>query len=216
MKTRAEIYGNEAADLLRIVTMYPGLCEHQLLCFHPGKEDTAKALLSHLERQGRIFQTDGGGYFLAGQTPKTDHALVRGGIQHGQDPALNTCILRSRPIRLFPAKILILPIRGRVKFCPCRLNLLDRHRLRGKKDRVCRGIIAALLVRDIDLVAVLCMTHDQHIAGSIPKLARAIEAFAPTRTWIFVGMGHQQDRKPVLLRLHPQQLKQIPDLLTIV
>ena len=77
MKTRAEIYGNEAADLLRIVTMYPGLCEHQLLCFHPGKEDTAKALLSHLERQGRIFQTDGGGYFLAGQTPKTDHVLVR-------------------------------------------------------------------------------------------------------------------------------------------
>ena len=56
MKTRAEIYGNEAADLLRIVTMYPGLCEHQLLCFHPGKEDTAKALLSHLERQGRIFK----------------------------------------------------------------------------------------------------------------------------------------------------------------
>ena len=46
MKTRAEIYGNEATDLLRIVTMYPGLCEHQLLCFHPGKEDTAKALLS--------------------------------------------------------------------------------------------------------------------------------------------------------------------------
>ena len=50
MKTRAEIYGNEATDLLRIVTMYPGLCEHQLLCFHPGKEDTTKALLSHLER----------------------------------------------------------------------------------------------------------------------------------------------------------------------
>lgn len=42
MKTRAEIYGNEAADLLRIVTMYPGLCEHQLLCFHPGKEDTTR------------------------------------------------------------------------------------------------------------------------------------------------------------------------------
>ena len=77
MKTRAEIYGNEAADLLRIVTMYPGLCEHQLRCFHPGKEDTATALLSQLERQGRIFQSDGGGYFLAGQTPKTDHVLVR-------------------------------------------------------------------------------------------------------------------------------------------
>ena len=63
MKTRAEIYGNEAADLLRTVTMYPGLSEQQLLCFHPGKEETAKALLSHLERQGRIFQAESGGYF---------------------------------------------------------------------------------------------------------------------------------------------------------
>ena len=33
MKTRAEIYGNEAADLLRIVTMYPGLCEHPASLF---------------------------------------------------------------------------------------------------------------------------------------------------------------------------------------
>ena len=54
MKTRAEIYGNEAATLLRTVTMYPGLSQQQLLCFHPGKSETAKALLSHLERQGRI------------------------------------------------------------------------------------------------------------------------------------------------------------------
>ena len=39
MKTRAEIYGNEAAALLRIVTMYPGLNMQQLLCFHPDKEE---------------------------------------------------------------------------------------------------------------------------------------------------------------------------------
>ena len=61
MKTRAEIYGNEAADLRRMVTMYPTLSEQQLLCFHPGKEDTAKALLSHQERQGRTVQTERGG-----------------------------------------------------------------------------------------------------------------------------------------------------------
>ena len=58
MKTRAEIYGNEAATLLRIVTMYPGLNMQQLLCFHPGKEEIIKTLLSHLQKQGRIFQTD--------------------------------------------------------------------------------------------------------------------------------------------------------------
>ena len=52
MRTRAEIYGNEAATLLRTVTMYPGLSQQQLLCFHPGKSETAKALLSHLESEG--------------------------------------------------------------------------------------------------------------------------------------------------------------------
>lgn len=63
MKTRAEIYANEAADLLRTVTMYPGLSEQQLLCFHSGKEDIAKALLSHLERQGRIFRRTATAFF---------------------------------------------------------------------------------------------------------------------------------------------------------
>lgn len=77
MKTRAEIYGNEAADLLRIVTMYPGLCEHQLLCFHPGKEDTAKALLSHLERRAAFFKQTAAGYFLAGKHQKPTMCLIR-------------------------------------------------------------------------------------------------------------------------------------------
>ena len=38
MKTRAEIYANEAADLLRTVTMYPGLSEQQLLIFTLAKK----------------------------------------------------------------------------------------------------------------------------------------------------------------------------------
>lgn len=76
MKTRAEIYANEAADLLRIITMYPGLSETQLLRFHPGKEAAVKALLSHLGRQGRIL-TENDAYFPAGSPPKVDQALVR-------------------------------------------------------------------------------------------------------------------------------------------
>ena len=80
LKTRAELYGNEAATLLRTVTMYPGLSQQQLLCFHPGKSETAKALLSHLERQGRIFQSDNGGYFPAGYSPKADQALIKAEI----------------------------------------------------------------------------------------------------------------------------------------
>ena len=77
MKTRAEIYANEAAGLLRIITIYPGLSETQLLHFHPGKEDAVKTLLSHLGRQGRIFHHDSGRYFPAGSPPKADQALVR-------------------------------------------------------------------------------------------------------------------------------------------
>ena len=77
MKTRAEIYGNEAAALLRIVTMYPGLNMQQLLCFHPDKEEIIKTLLSHLQKQGRIFQTDTGGYFPSGWAAKSDNSLIR-------------------------------------------------------------------------------------------------------------------------------------------
>ena len=77
MKTRAEIYGNEAAALLRIVTMYPGLNMQQLLCFHPSKEEIIKTLLSHLQKQGRIFQTDTGGYFPSGWAAKSDSSLIR-------------------------------------------------------------------------------------------------------------------------------------------
>ena len=51
MKTRAEIYGNEAAALLRIVTMYPGLNMQQLLCFHPGKEAVSYTHLDVYKRQ---------------------------------------------------------------------------------------------------------------------------------------------------------------------
>lgn len=50
MKTRADIYGQEAADLLREVSMYPGLSEGQLARFHPGREEKVRNLLAHLQR----------------------------------------------------------------------------------------------------------------------------------------------------------------------
>lgn len=62
MKTRSEIYGVEATELLRTVTMYPGILEMQLFRFYPGKEEKVKNLLSHLKRQGRIMQQESGGY----------------------------------------------------------------------------------------------------------------------------------------------------------
>ena len=55
MKTRDQIYGQEAARLLRDVTMYRALTKPQLLALYPGKKEKIAALLNHLVRQGRIF-----------------------------------------------------------------------------------------------------------------------------------------------------------------
>ena len=78
VKTRAELYGHEATELLRIISMYPGLSEKQLCRFYPGREDVTKNLLSHLCRQGRARQTDTGGYFPYGNDKaETDSGMVR-------------------------------------------------------------------------------------------------------------------------------------------
>lgn len=77
MKTRAEIYGLEAAELLRIVSMYPGVLEVQLFRFYPGKEDKVKNLLSHLKRQGRITKNDTGGYVPYGAPCNSDSGMVK-------------------------------------------------------------------------------------------------------------------------------------------
>jgi len=56
MKTREQIYGNEAADLLRSITMYKTLTEKQIIRLYPGKETVIKNLITHLTKQGRIYQ----------------------------------------------------------------------------------------------------------------------------------------------------------------
>lgn len=56
MKTREQIYGQEAAGLLRDVSMYRALTEMQLLKLYPHKESKIRNLLSYLQKQGRIVQ----------------------------------------------------------------------------------------------------------------------------------------------------------------
>jgi len=58
MKTRAQIYGREAAGLLRDISMYQVLTEGQLLRLHPGRENKTRSLLSYLVRQGRVWKVD--------------------------------------------------------------------------------------------------------------------------------------------------------------
>ena len=66
MKTRSQIYGKEAAGLLRAVSLYPGLSSEQLCRFYPGKENTMQSLLAQMEKQGRIMQAKNGCWFVYG------------------------------------------------------------------------------------------------------------------------------------------------------
>lgn len=64
-------------ELLRIITMYPGLSGRQLCRFYPGKEDTVNQLLSHFIRQGRIrYEDTCHGYFPALTSTAKDKELT--------------------------------------------------------------------------------------------------------------------------------------------
>lgn len=67
MRTRAEIYGKEAAELLQEVSMYPGIRKEQLYAFHSGRKDTVENLLAYLKRQGRIAAGEDGGLYPYGE-----------------------------------------------------------------------------------------------------------------------------------------------------
>ena len=54
MKTREQIYGQEAAGILRDVSMYHALTETQLLKLYPHKENKIRNLLSYLQKQDRM------------------------------------------------------------------------------------------------------------------------------------------------------------------
>ena len=55
MKTREDLYRQEAASLLRDVTTYRCAKGEQLKRLYPGKEEKIERLLGYLVKQGRIF-----------------------------------------------------------------------------------------------------------------------------------------------------------------
>ena len=59
MKTRSDLYGREAASLLRDITMYRVLTGEQLLRLYPGKQKIIENLLPYLVKQGRVHLIDG-------------------------------------------------------------------------------------------------------------------------------------------------------------
>lgn len=64
MKTRGQIYSQEAASLLRDISTYKAMREGQLLRLYPKREGKVKNLLSYLAKQGRIVQ-EGDTYFAS-------------------------------------------------------------------------------------------------------------------------------------------------------
>jgi len=78
IRTRADIYGQEATELLRLINLYPGLQLEQLRRFFPEKENSIQPLLAHLQRQGRILRGGENAYFpYTERQPNVDTGLVR-------------------------------------------------------------------------------------------------------------------------------------------
>ena len=69
MKTRAQIYSQEASGILRDISTYGVLTEKQIVGLYPQKEEQVKNLLTYLCRQKRLFLADGF-YSLTPELPK--------------------------------------------------------------------------------------------------------------------------------------------------
>ena len=67
MKLRADLYRREAGELLRNISMYPGLSETQLCRFFPGKEETVRTLLAHMVHTGRAVLSAEERYFASAE-----------------------------------------------------------------------------------------------------------------------------------------------------
>ena len=76
MITRREMY-QDASELLKLVSMYPGMTEWQASGFFPGKEEKVPAMLEHLSRQKRVRENAIGGWIPWDGPEETDPALLK-------------------------------------------------------------------------------------------------------------------------------------------
>jgi len=65
MRTREEIYGQEAESILRDISMYRVLTKEQLLRLHPGKRDKIQNLLAYMVKQQRAWLSEDEQFYLA-------------------------------------------------------------------------------------------------------------------------------------------------------
>ena len=76
MKTRAEIYSKEAADMLRNITTYHYMRHDQLLRLYPGKEEKIDNLLSFFLRQDGSFGTNIPTYITTAPEAHADNEML--------------------------------------------------------------------------------------------------------------------------------------------
>lgn len=75
MKARDQTYSQEAASLLRDVSMYRALTRDQVLRLYPGKREKINELLIYLTKQERLLYEDGLYRAAPGHDGKVDRAL---------------------------------------------------------------------------------------------------------------------------------------------
>ncbi len=76
MKTREQIYAQEAASLLRDITTYHCAKAEQLAKLYPGKADKVDNLLRYLYKQGRIFYNADRGTYHDTPDMQTDSEML--------------------------------------------------------------------------------------------------------------------------------------------
>ena len=78
MRNKSTPYSQEARELVRNISMYPGISLDQLYRFQPGKKEKVHSLLSYLVRQGRIVRTENARYYANAEVrSKADGSIAR-------------------------------------------------------------------------------------------------------------------------------------------
>ena len=154
MKTREQIYSNEASDLLRNITMYKTLTEEQICRLYPGKEAVIKNLLTHLTRQGRVYRNPDNGRVSAS-------ADCDANIDYGMIAAIWVLIdfidkVEYHSVCDFPVKIGFFADGElyEIIYVPFEQEILMAHALTGKNETPARRIVLvdrAEQIGDIDI-----------------------------------------------------------------
>ena len=76
MKTREDLYRQEAASLMRDITTYRCIKREQWKRLYPGKEEVIERLLDYLVKQGRIYYYEKKDTYFASAQGEVDYEML--------------------------------------------------------------------------------------------------------------------------------------------